>query len=214
MPKPLPAALAWFCLAAATPPPAPTIPEAVLPYFDAGQRWALQRRLRELAVVERPLLRARAAAAECRETPCLTPSEATAVAYEAGPGETARGRFIFEVRSGAGPRNRFLPKDETLFYLGSERVFGDYGVLVLAITPEALQGLMNPPGTTAQSERAALSTGRMTRRFMGKTLIVDGAAGLRFIETIDWDTGQRNGTGRYQVWVRVTSPDQIRVVGS
>ena len=215
--KPLTAALFWLCLAASTPlpspaPASPAIPEAVLPYFDAGHRWSLQRRLRELAVIERPLLRVREELAECRGTTCLTPAEAAAAAYGAGLGETARGRFIFEVRSGAGPRNRFLPKDETLFYLGSERLFGDYGVLVLAITPEALDGLMNPPGTAPQGKPSAPSTGRMTRHFMGKTLIVDGEVGLRFIENIDWDTGQRNGHGRYQMWLRVTDPAQVRVL--
>jgi hypothetical protein len=217
VPKPFLAALAWLCLAATTPPPpppppAPAIPEAVLPYFDSGQRWVLQRRLRQLAVIERPLLGTRAGLAECRETTCLTPAEATAAAYAAGRGQTVRGRFILQVRSGTGPRNRFLPKDERLFYLGSERIFGDYGVLVLAITPEALAGLMDPQGTAPRGTASAPSTERMIRRFMRKTLVVDGEAGLRFIETEDWETGQRNGIGRYQLWLRVTAPEQVRVV--
>jgi hypothetical protein len=169
------------------------------------------RRLRQLDLAERDLRAARDAHALCRDTACATPAETAALAFQAGPEQPLKGRFILDVRSATGPGNRFKPPGSDEFYLASERDPRLYGTIVVAIAPAAMEGLLNP-GTAEAEARVRPTSGRLRAAFSGQRVIVDGEASLQWVDWPDWETGQRNGMGQYQVWVRVTSPDQIRLV--
>lgn len=171
----------------------------------------VNRRLRQIDMAERDLRAARDTHAACREAACATPAEAAALAFQAGPEQPLRGRFILDVRSATGPGNRFKPPGTELFYLSSERDTRLYGAMVVAIEPAALEGLLNRETATGEA-RVRPTSGRMRSAFSGERVIVDGEAQLQWVDWPDWETGQRNGMGQYQVWVRVSSPDQIRVV--
>lgn len=173
------------------------------------------RRLRAIDIREKPLRQARETLAPCAEMACITPSEAAAMAHNAGPDQVVRGRFILDVRAVTGPGDRFQPPIDNLFYLGSERDFRLFGTLVVAIERDALDGVLN--GETVAdgtARRIPATSGRMRKHLSGQRVIVDGEARLQWVEFPDWETGQRNGTGYHQVWVRVTSPDQVRIVES
>jgi hypothetical protein len=167
------------------------------------------RRLRQLDLAERDLRATRDSHALCREAACATPAETAALAFQAGPEQPLRGRFIFDVRSATGPGNRFKPPGSDEFYLASERDPRLYGTIVVAIAPAALEALLN---RDAADGPVRATSGRLRAAFSGQRVIVDGEASLQWVDWPDWETGQRNGMGQYQVWIRVTSPDQIRLV--
>jgi hypothetical protein len=83
--------------------------------------------------------------------------------------------------------------------------------MVVAIEPAALEGMLNRDAAAGDT-RVRPTSGRLREAFRGQRVIVDGEAYLQWVDWPDWETGQRNGRGTYQVWVRVSSPDQIRVV--
>ncbi|MFM7350240.1 MAG: hypothetical protein ACKO01_12270 [Erythrobacter sp.] len=170
----------------------------------------VKRRLRQIDNLEKDLRRDRDSLAPCAAVTCMTPSEAAAAAFAAGPERKVAGRFILDVRAGSGPHDPNQLHTEDLFYLSSERGFNDFGTLVLAIEPAALAGLIRASG---EAGAARPSMSRMMKRFAGQRLIVDGEVGLQWVEHRYWQTGLRTGRVLNQVWVRVTSPDQIRVVG-
>jgi hypothetical protein len=171
----------------------------------------INRRLRQIDLAERNLRAARDTLDLCREVACATPGEAAVLALDAGPDQPIRGRFILDVRSATGPGNRFKPPGTELFYLASEVDSRRYGAMVVAIEPAALDDLLNRE--TADGEaRVRPTSGRMRKAFSGERVIVDGEAQLQWVDQPDWETGQRNGMGQYQLWLRVSSPDQIRVV--
>lgn len=175
----------------------------------------LQRRYAQLEKLEAPLVAVRHSFDICREAPCLTPSEATTAAFKAGNNVRQRGRFILDVRGG-GPGDPRQLREEGLFFLNSEANFRQIGVLVLVMEPDVVGRLLGADGALRDAEGRLdhAAFGKMMARFNGKRLIVDGELGLQLIETPDLDTRRYNGTGYRQVWVRVTSPDQIRVVPS
>lgn len=173
------------------------------------------RRLHAIDQRERPLREARETLAPCAEVACITPSEAAAMAYNAGPDQVVRGRFILDVRAVTGPGDRWQPPIDNLFYLGSERDFRLFGTLVVAIERDAVDGVLNGETVTdGTARRIPATSGRMRKHLSGERVIVDGEARLQWVEFPDWETGQRNGSGYHQVWVRVTSPDQVKIVGS
>lgn len=213
MRKTLPLALCGLALAAVVPVPLPFSNDgaahAVQEYF-LGREAVAARRVRELERLEQGLREDRARLPQCTDTLCLTPSEASVLAFKAGPGNRVAGRFILDVKAGTGPKNPDQLHNEDLFYLSSYRSFMDFGTLVVAIEPESLRGLIDNAGDDAQVRP---SVARMMKLFKGQRVIVDGEVGLQFIEYRDWESGQRNGRGYFQVWVRVTSPEQITVLG-
>jgi hypothetical protein len=196
-----------------------------LPYLKDGTAHALSevfigtdalvnRRIRQLDRLERGLREDRARLPQCAATDCFTPSEAAAVAFQKGPGERTQGRFILDVRGGTGPSDPHQLHTEDLFYLSSFRRFTGFGTLVVAIAPDALSDLMADSAVSGIKDRADRpSVSRMMKQFGGQRVIVDGEVSLQWIEFRDWESGQRNGQGYHQVWVRVTSPEQITVVG-
>lgn len=184
-------------------------PAAALPDSELPRETQINRRLAQLERIERPLRLARAELEPCAQTECLTPSEAVRLAYAAGPDRTTKGRFILDVRA-AGPGNAGTFRRDRVFFLNSERHFQVLGVLTLAIEPEAANLLLGE-GVDATPDIGLVKS--IKRRFVGQRIVVDGEVGLKWIELVDWETGLRNGSGYHQVWVRITSPDQIRVIG-
>jgi hypothetical protein len=211
--KALIAAALGLGLAALVPLPVPTLGSGAaqtMPDFYGRRDVIAKQRIRELERTEEGLRRDRARLALCAATGCLTPTEAALLAFSKGPDERTAGRFILDVQAGTGPRNPNQLHSEELFYLSSYRRFGEFGTLVVAIEPEGLRGLIRASGGDADKDP---SVSRMMKLFAGKRVIVDGEVGLQWIEFRDWETGQRSGRGYHQVWVRVTSPDQIEVIG-
>jgi hypothetical protein len=201
--------LAAACLAALA-PAASAVPTETLP-----PELQLKRRIAQLEKLEAPLVAVRHSFDLCRETHCFTPSEAAVAALDAGPERKQTGRFILDVRGG-GPANPVHLNRDGLFYLNSEWDFRRIGVLVLVIEPDVVGRLLGHDGALRDAEGRLdhRAVERMMARFSGKRLIVDGELGLQLIQLTDVDTRLPNGTGYHQVWVRVTSPDQIRVVPS
>ncbi len=200
-------------LSALVPVSVPTLDSGAalaLPDLFIGRDALANRRLRELERLEQDLRKDRTGMPQCAAITCLTPSEAATVAFAKGPGEGTAGRFILDVRAGTGPDNPHQLHTEDLFYLSSFRRFSGFGTLVVAIEPESLSGLIQAAGA-GPDKRPSVS--RMMDLFADKRVIVDGEVALQWIEFRDWETGQRNGQGYHQVWIRVTSPEQIRVVG-
>lgn len=194
-----------------SPIPAPYNGAALaLPDTQIGREALANRRLREIERSEERVRHDRDALPQCAANACLTPSEAAAVAFTMGPDQRTAGRFILDVRAGTGPSNPNQLHTEDLYYLSSDRGFSEFGTLVLAIEPESLRGLIRAAGGEADKRP---SVSRMMKALSGKRVIVDGEVGLQWVEHRYWQTGLRTGRGHHQVWVRVTSPDQITVVG-
>ena len=182
----------------------------------------LERQAEKIVEAEADLRAARRDLPECADG-CLTPGEAVAVAFSAGPDQRVKGRFVLDVRNG-GASNWRAPED--LFFLNSERDYRTFGSLTLAIKPDAMMQLLNPPRSEprepieegniiVETERpqVELNVANMMERFENRRLIIDGEVGLQWI--------RYNGTpgieglrdqGYYQVWIRIASPAQVTML--
>lgn len=182
----------------------------------------LERQAEEIVEAEAGLRAASRDLPECADG-CLTPSEAVAVAFSAGPDQRVKGRFVLDVRGG-GDSNWRAP--ENLFFLNSERNYRVFGALTLAIKPEAMMQLLNPPRAKtrepikdgdiiveAERPQVELNVANMMARFENRRLIIDGEVGLQWIRYNGTPgiEGQR-GQGYYQVWIRITSPAQVTIL--
>ena len=161
---------------------------------------------------------------ECAEG-CLTPSEAVATAFSAGPDQRVKGRFLLHIRGGGVSRPNDL---EHLYFLNSEADYRTFGSLTLAFEPEAMKRLLNPPRVVLRRSleegdiivergrprrRVALNVENMMERFENRRLIIYGEVGRQWI-TYYGTKGREGvrGEGYYQVWVRVASADQVTVL--
>ncbi|MFY8048431.1 MAG: hypothetical protein ACOVNS_06375 [Erythrobacter sp.] len=155
-------------------------------------------------------------------TGCLTPVEAVSTAYLAGPKRQTNGRFLLDVKGGGADP---VTEPERHFYLNSHPDYRRFGTLVLAFEPEVMRKLLNPPRTRpreadegdiiveALRPRVALTRENMMKRFGGQRILVDGEVGLKWIAFIG--TRGREGVpgeGYYQVWVRITAPEQVTML--
>lgn len=187
---------------------------------DGGRSGRLAERLIER---DAPLVQARERITQCA-TDCITPSEAAALAYSAGAGSGVEGRFIFDVLGGG--RSRFRA-DQRFYFLNSQVDYSSFGVLIIAFEADAMRALLNPPlppRTSSEEvgniiverdrprEEVQLSVSAMMRRFKGKRLIVDGTVYLQWIRSgygAAMEGRRGSERGYYQVWVRVSDPDQV-----
>ena len=183
-----------------------------------------ERQAERLIEAEADLREARRFLPECA-VECLTPSEAVAVAFSAGPERRVNGRFIFDVKGG-GASEPGSP--ESLFFLNSQKNFRLFGSLTLAVEPEAMERLLNPPRVELRDDledgdiivererprkRVSLSVSNMLDRFENRRVIIDGDVGLQWVRYSG--TKGRAGVrreGYYQVWLRVASPGQVTIV--
>lgn len=183
-----------------------------------------ERQAERLIEAEADLREARRVLPECA-VECLTPSEAVAIAFSAGPDRRVNGRFILDIKGG-GASGPGAP--ESLFFLNSQKNYRLFGSLTLAVEPEAMRHLLNPPrvklGDNLQDgdiivererprKRVSLSVSNMLDRFENRRVLIDGDVGLQWIRI--FGTKGREGVrreGYYQVWVRVASPGQVTIV--
>ena len=188
----------------------------------ANHKLRLERQAEKIVEAEAGLRAARRGLPECADG-CLTPSEAVAVAFSTGSDQRVKGRFVLDVRGGGDSdwRDR-----EDLFFLNSERDYRAFGSLTLAIDPEAMMQLLNPPRAglgepieegdiivEAERPQVELNVANMMKRFENRRLIIDGEVGLQWIRYIGTPgiEGQR-GQGYYQVWIRIASPAQVTIL--
>ncbi|MEM9703852.1 MAG: hypothetical protein AAF907_15545, partial [Planctomycetota bacterium] len=76
--------------------------------------------------------------AEC-EQGCLTPTEAVALAFEAGEGGKRTGRFLLDVRGGGRSISGNL---DQLFFINSQVDYAEFGTLTIAFEEDVLQALL------------------------------------------------------------------------
>ncbi|MEM6476030.1 MAG: hypothetical protein AAF687_07685 [Pseudomonadota bacterium] len=177
----------------------------------------------ELVKAEAPLVAARPSLADCEER-CITPSEAVALAFAAGEGQSRAGRFLLEVRGGGRSVGGAL---DNLFFVNSMQGYARFGTLTIAIEDEALNDLMRRPrgcggGLTnrgivvegcASDVRVDLNMFSLMRWLTNKRLVVDGEVQLQWIDSSAGTLRRKGGErGYYQVWVHVTDADQVTIV--
>ena len=182
----------------------------------------LENQIERIIAAEADLRAARNAMPQCAEG-CLTPVEAVALAFDAGPQQRTKARFVLDIRGGgvSEPQDR-----ERLFFLNSEKDYRVFGSLTLAFEREAMRQLLNPASTDLSEpaeqgdiiverdrERVALNLSNMMKRFAGRRLVVEGEVGLQWIPY--YGTSGREGVraeGYYQVWLRISSPAQVTII--
>ena len=182
----------------------------------------LENQMERIIAAEADLRAARDAMPECAKG-CLTPVEAVALAFDAGPQHRTKARFVLDIRGGGVSRPE---DDERLFFLNSEKDYRAFGSLTLVFDPEAMRQLLNPARDDLRDpaeegdiiverdrDRVALNLSNMMTRFENRRLIVDGEVGLKWIRY--YGTSGREGVrdeGYYQVWVRIASPAQVAII--
>lgn len=188
-------------------------------------------RLRTAALfeTETELDMTRVYAPECEEG-CSTPSEAIALAYEAGEGEPTPGRFLLDVEGGGRSLTGELGD---LFFVNSQLGYARFGTLTIALERDALWALLRRArvcdGGIVQDGQievrachsvapSELTMFTMMQALGNKRIVVEGEVRLLWI---DASTGLprpaankrgENERGYYQVWVRVQDADQVSFV--
>lgn len=208
-------------LAVGSPADPPADPSASADSLAAGP---LDPRLERLLAEDTALRALRDQLPQCAEI-CLTPVEAVITAFALGPAHRLKGRFILDAKGGGAddPDER-----ERLFYLNSHGDFRRYGTLVIAFEAEAMRRLLNPvskrlPAPLDEGEiiverrravrRVPLNEATMMKRFGDRRLLVDGEVGLKWIGFVGTPGREgARGEGYYQVWLRVSTPDQVTVL--
>lgn len=182
----------------------------------------LENQIQRIIAAEAELREARSALPQCAEG-CLTPVEAVALAFDAGPQQRTRARFVLDIRGGGVSR----PEDrERWFFLNSEKDYRVFGSLTLAFEREAMRQLLNPAGTNLsdpteegdiiverERDRVALNLSNIMKRFEGRRLVVEGEVGLQWIRY--YGTSGREGVrdeGYYQVWLWIVSAEQVTII--
>ncbi len=186
----------------------------------------LQQRIATLAVNEGPLNEAKLSSPDC-ETGCLTPSEAVALAFAAGEGETARGRFLLDIRGGGQSLDGELGE---LLFVNSHQDYAQFGTLTIAFEERALFNLLRRASVCRSNEyqpgRIAVNACRrdanfdlnmftMMQRLHQRRIAVDGEVRLQWIDArtgLPRPTLNKRGereAGYYQVWIRVEDADQV-----
>ena len=169
---------------------------------------------------------ARASLPDCEEG-CITPSQASAMAFAAGEGQSIPGRFILDIRGGGRSLHGSL---EQRFFVSSQQDYAQLGTLTIAFEEDALYNLLRrarvcgaddfqPGRIDVQGCRDNvgfdLNMFTMMQRLGGRRIAVDGEVRLQWI---DARTGLprpvanirgEHEAGYYQVWLRVDDADQV-----
>jgi hypothetical protein len=185
--------------------------------------------LAALANADTALRSARNDLPDC-EDGCITPGEATVMAFAAGEGEARAGRFLLDIRGGGQSLDGALAK---LLFVNSRRDYATLGTLTIAFEREALDALLRRASVcgatdvvdgqiTVKACRASgvgdLNMFTMMQRLYGRRIIVEGDVRLQWIDSpigaprpIANKRGERE-VGYYQVWVHVTDAAQVTFV--
>lgn len=166
---------------------------------------------------------------DCEEG-CITPDEATLMAFEAGEGAARSGRFLLDIRGGGQSLHGEL---EQLFFVNSRRDYATLGTLTIAFEPDALQALMRRARVCGAADvidgqivvKGCRSPGitdlnmfTMMQRLSGRRIVVDGEVQLQWIDSAlgaPRPVANKRGeyeVGYYQVWVRVADASQVLFV--
>ena len=158
---------------------------------------------------------------------CLTPDEATVMAFAAGEGGARPGRFLLDIRGGGQSIHGELGQR---LFVNSRQDYATPGTLTIAFEPDALRALLQRAkvcgaasviegqiavkGCRASGE-ADLNMFTMMQRLGGRRIVVDGEVRLQWIDSrtgAPRPLANKRGeheAGYYQVWVRVTDADQV-----
>jgi len=166
---------------------------------------------------------------EC-EAGCLTPAEATVMAFSAGEGEARAGRFLLDIRGGGQSLRGGLGE---LLFVNSRQDYATLGTLTIAFDREALHRLLQRVGVCGTSDvvegqitvKACRSGGlpdlnmfTMMQRLGGRRIVVEGEVRLQWIDSAlgaPRPVANKRGEheiGYYQVWVHVTDAAQVTFV--
>jgi hypothetical protein len=180
--------------------------------------------LADLSAGEAPLAALRSDLVEC-EAGCLTPSEAVALAFDAGISGSRRGRVLLDIRSGG---QSLFGNLDRLFFVNSREDYAQLGTLTIAFDEDVLDLLLKRAracgGGLAKDGRIAVEGCRqkgfvdpnmfaMMRRLHNRRIVVEGELRLQWIDSSS-GIRPREGAprGYYQPWIWVEDADQISFV--
>lgn len=187
---------------------------------------ALAQHLASLAEADAPLIAARARLADC-ETGCITPGEATVLAFDAGEEKAIAGRFLLDIRGGGQSLAGHLGE---MLFVNSRQDYATLGTLTVAFERDALDALLRRARVCGAEEViegeitvkacrtggvANLDMFTMIQRLYARRIVVDGDLRLQWVDSRDGSPrpagtlrGERE-VGYYQVWVRVSRAAQV-----
>lgn len=221
--------IAWSGLALAFTGGVPTLAQDASERAKPATLTEIQQRLAPLRQGEAPLDTARAALVEC-EAGCLTPTEATVMAFRAGEGGSSKGRFLLDVRGGG---RSIAGNLDRLFFINSSVDYAEFGTLTLAFEEDVLQALLRRARACGGGEVvdgaiqvkgcrqkgiSGVNMFTMMQRLSGRRIVVDGDVRLQWIDSSSGlrprKTNKRGEyeTGYYQPWIWVYDADQIAFV--
>lgn len=193
---------------------------------EASGDGSVEHRIASLGEADVALKTARPILPEC-ETGCITPAEATVMAFSAGEGAARAGRFLLDISGGGQSIHGELGE---LFFVNSQQDYARLGTLTIAFEPDALRALLqraricgaasvidgqiNVKGCRS-SGVSDLNMFTMMQRLGGRRIVVDGEVRLQWIDShlgsprpVANKRGEHE-VGYYQVWVRVADADQV-----
>ncbi|MEM7703656.1 MAG: hypothetical protein AAF251_17095 [Pseudomonadota bacterium] len=189
----------------------------------------IEQRLAPLQQDEAPLDNARANLVEC-DAGCLTPTEATIMAFRAGEGGASKGRFLLDVRGGG---RSIAGNLDRLFFINSSVDYARFGTLTIAFEEDVLQALLRRARWCGGGEIvdgaiqvkgcrqkgiSGVNMFTMMQRLSGRRIVVDGDVRLQWIDSSsglrprETNTRGEYETGYYQPWIWVYDADQIAFV--
>lgn len=182
--------------------------------------------LASLSEADAPLKTARASLPDC-DPGCITPGEATLLAFSAGEGKPLPGRFLLDIRGGGQSLQGEL--GERLF-VNSRQDYATLGTLTVAFEREAIDALLRRARVCGADQvvegeitvKACRGEGvrdlnmfTMMQRLAGRRIIVEGEVRWQWIDSalgaprpVADQRGERE-VGYYQVWVQVTEAAQV-----
>lgn len=193
---------------------------------DAPGSLPIAEHLASLAEADAALHAARPDLPDC-ETGCITPGEATAMAFAAGEGKVLPGRFLLDIRGGGQSIRGELGE---LLFVNSRRDYATFGTLTVAFERDALDALLRRARVCGADEviegqitvKACRSEGvanlnmfTMIERLSGRRIIVDGDLRLQWVDShlgAPRPVANKRGEherGYYQVWVQVSDAAQV-----
>lgn len=193
---------------------------------ETGSAATIEHRLASLGEANAALKTARAILPECQPE-CITPDEATVMAFAAGESGAQPGRFLLDIRGGGQSIHGELGE---LFFVNSRQDYATLGTLTIAFEPDALRALLQRAKvcgaanvTDGQINVKGCRSGgvsdlnifTMMQRLGGRRIVVDGEVRLQWIDSrigsprpLANRRGERE-LGYYQVWVRVADADKV-----
>lgn len=163
---------------------------------------------------------------EC-EPGCITPGEATVMAFSAGEGEARPGRFLLDIRGGGQSLHGELGE---LLFVNSRRDYATLGTLTIAFEPDALRALLRRAQVCGAADvidgkitvkgcrsggASDLNMFTMMRLLGDRLIVVDGEVRWQWIDShigSPRPVANKRGEheiGYYQVWVHVTDAAQV-----